>query len=264
MKIIQLLPTMSFGDAVSNDAAAIRRMLSDMGYETAVYAANIDPRLLEGSVLHWREMRNLQADDLVIYHGSTGDPLNSMIPSLGSRKMMIYHNITPADFFRGYSRQAQELTAAGRSQIKNLAGKFQYCVADSDYNRQDLREMGYHCEIDVCPIMIPFDDYNKTPDRAVMEKYRGDGWTNLLFVGRIAPNKRQEDVIRAFYHYHQHYNPKSRLFLVGNDAGMEKYRYQLENYVRALGLTDLSGPHQFCRDSGLLPAGGRVCLHERT
>ena len=76
MKIIQLLPTMSFGDAVSNDAAAIRQLLSDMGYETAVYASNIDPRLPEGTVQHWKKMKDLRNGDLLIYHGSTGDPLS--------------------------------------------------------------------------------------------------------------------------------------------------------------------------------------------
>ena len=238
MKIIQILPTMSFGDAVSNDAAAIRQMLSDRGYETATYASNIDPRLPEGSVLHWRKMKDVRADDLVIFHGSTGDPLSRVIPGIRSRKMMIYHNITPSRFFRGYSQQAQELTESGYVQIKGLAGQFQYCVADSDYNRRDLREMGYECEIDVCPIMIPFEDYAREPDRNVLEKYRGDGWTNLLFVGRIAPNKKQEDIILAFWYYHRNFNPKSRLFLVGNDAGMERYRYQLDNYIRALGLSD--------------------------
>ena len=42
MKIIQLLPTMSFGDAVSNDTLAIRRMIREMGIETEIYAENID------------------------------------------------------------------------------------------------------------------------------------------------------------------------------------------------------------------------------
>ena len=237
MKIVQLHPTMAFGDAVSNDAAAIDRMLSGMGYKTALYASNVDPRLPEGVAAHWKKMKDLHDDDLLIFHASTGDPLNRMVPTFGGRKMMIYHNITPSTFFRGYSRAAEELTETGRRQIRRLADQFSYCVADSDYNRFELRQMGYQCPIDVCPIMIPFEDYDKEPDGRVLSKYRGDGWTNLLFVGRIAPNKKQEDVIRAFYYYHRDYNPKSRLFLVGNDTGMENYRYQLENYIRALGLT---------------------------
>jgi len=239
MKIVQLLATMAFGDAVSNDAAAIDRMLSEMGYKTAIYASNIDPRLPKGAASSWKKMKELHDDDLLIFHGSTGDPVNQKIPTFGGRKMMRYHNITPSVFFRGYSQEAEKLTRVGRRQIQELAGKINYCVAVSDYNRNDLRKMGYECPIDVCPILIPFEDYEKEPDRKVLGKYQGDGWTNLLFVGRIAPNKKQEDVIRAFYYYHRDYNPKSRLILVGNDTGMENYRYQLENYAQALGLNDL-------------------------
>ena len=250
MRIVQLLQTMAFGDAVSNDAAAIRQMLLDMGHETAIYAANIDPRLPEGSVTHWRKMKELRAGDLLIYHGSTGDPLNGMVPALAGRKMMIYHNITPPQYFRGYSREAQELTRTGYSQIKALAGQFHYCVADSDYNRQDLRKMGYECMIDVCPIMIPFADYDREPEQAVMERYGNDGWTNLLFVGRIAPNKRQEDVILAFRYYHEHYNLKSRLFLVGNDAGMEKYLRAIELLPWLYGLCAILRPDHDGRASG--------------
>ena len=220
MKIVQLLPTMAFGDAVSNDAAAIDRMLSDMGYKTELYASNVDPRLPAGTAAHWKKMKDLHDEDLLIFHASTGDPLNRKVPSFGGRKMMIYHNITPSSFFRGYSRAAEELTETGRRQIRRLSDQFRYCVADSDYNRFELRQMGYQCPIDVCPIIIPFEDYEKEPDRKVIGKYKDDGWTNLLFVGRIAPNKKQEDVIRAFYYYHRDYNPKSRLFLVGSDTGM--------------------------------------------
>ena len=59
MRVIQLLPTISMGDAVSNDALAIAKVLRDMGYQTGIYAENIDNRLPAGtatravrSVLH--------------------------------------------------------------------------------------------------------------------------------------------------------------------------------------------------------------------
>ena len=161
MKIVQLLATMAFGDAVSNDAAAIDRMLSEMGYKTAIYASNIDPRLPKGAASSWKKMKELHDDDLLIFHGSTGDPVNQKIPTFGGRKMMRYHNITPSVFFRGYSQEAEKLTRVGRRQIQELAGKINYCVAVSDYNRNDLRKMGYECPIDVCPILIPFEDYEK-------------------------------------------------------------------------------------------------------
>ena len=238
MRIIQLLPTMSFGDAVSNDAAAIGRMIAEMGYEAETCAANIDPRLPKGSVIPVKEMREPEKGDLLIYHGSTGDSLNRMIPGYKGKKLMRYHNITPPHFFRDYSQESERRTRDGYREIRVLRDTFDRVAAVSDYNRRDLRRMGYTCPIDVCPIVIPFSDYEQEPDRGVLEKYRGDGWVNLLFVGRITPNKRQENVIRAFARYRRDYNPKSRLFLVGSARGMESYLGQLEKYAEKLDVKD--------------------------
>ncbi len=238
MRIVQLLPTISFGDAVGNDTRALRRIIADLGYETEIYAENIDDRLPDGTAKRCGDMPPLSNDDVLIYHVSTGTRLNFDLPKLGGRKMLIYHNITPAKYFEGYSPEAVRLTGYGYEGVRFLADKVEYCVADSDYNRQDLRRMGYACPIDVCPILIPFSDYDKEPDASVLAKYRGDGWTNLLFVGRIAPNKRQEDVIRAFFAYHRDYNAKSRLFLVGSSNGMERYEAKLRTYTQRLGIGD--------------------------
>ena len=238
MRIIQLLPTISFGDAVSNDALAIRRMLTEMGCDTALYAEHIEPRLSGEGILPREDMGEVADSDLLIYHGSTGDPLNLKVPGIGGRKILRYHNITPSHFFSGYSRYAEVLTATGRREMRELAGAFDYGMADSDYNRRDLREMGYRCPIDVCPVAISFEDYDREPDQEVLDRYRDDGWTNLLFVGRITPNKKQEDVIRAFHYYHRYFNSRSRLFLVGNPAGMQVYRGQLERYAAKLGLAE--------------------------
>ena len=238
MKMIQLLTTVSFGDAVSNDTLAIRDILRDMGHETGVYAENIDRRLPAGAARPVKELPRLGKDDVILYHASTGTQLNFDLPRLPGRKLMIYHNITPPEFFEGYSPEAVRLTTFGYEGMRFLADKVDYCIAVSDYNRRDLLRMGYTCPIDVCPILIPFGDYAQAPDPETLRRYQGDGWTNLLFVGRIAPNKAQQDVIRAFYCYQRDYNPKSRLFLVGNAEGMERYEGQLRAYVKRLGLED--------------------------
>ena len=75
MRIIQLLPTMSFGDAVSNDAAAIRQMILEMGYETGIYAGSVDLRLPAGSAFPLRELK--ATADLPRFHGSPAEPLDS-------------------------------------------------------------------------------------------------------------------------------------------------------------------------------------------
>ena len=98
--------------------------------------------------------------------------------------------------------------------------------------------MGYTCPIDVRPILIPFSDYEQEPSKNILKRYEGDGYTNILFVGRIAPNKKYEDLIRAFYYY-KRINPKSRLILVGNPLGFERYDESLKQYAKELGLDDI-------------------------
>ena len=76
MRIVQVMPTISFGDAVSNDAVAIRGILDKMGFETGIYAENIDPRFREAGASWFRDIGSLTEKDVVIYHGSTGTDLN--------------------------------------------------------------------------------------------------------------------------------------------------------------------------------------------
>ena len=236
MRVIQILPTLGWGDAVGNDARAIHRILKEEGYDSLIGAEAVDARIPKDTAVELSKLPEIRDGDLVIYHGSTGSRMNYDIAGYPGRKMMIYHNITPPEFFRRYNRQAQRNMEYGYEGIRFLKDKFEYCIADSDYNRQELRRMGYECPIDVCPILIPFEDYDRKPSAKVMDRYRGDGKKNWLFVGRIAPNKKQEDVIRAFYCYQRDYEPESRLFLVGNAGGMENYEARLENYIRVLGL----------------------------
>ena len=237
MRVIQILPTLGWGDAVGNDTRAIYRILKEKGYDTVIGAEAVDRRIPKDEAMELKDLPEIRPEDLVIYHASTGSKLNFDITGYPGRKIMIYHNITPPGFFRRYNKQARENMEYGYEGIRYLKDKFEYCIADSGYNMQELRRMGYKCPIDVCPILIPFEDYDREPSKKVIDQYR-DGKKNWLFVGRIAPNKKQEDVIRAFYCYQRDYEPESRLFLVGNAGGMETYEARLRNYIHTLGIDE--------------------------
>ena len=239
MKILQIMPTVSFGDAVSNDARAISKVMTEMGYKNYIYAENVDPRVKEPFVKKLSKLPKIDDDDIVIFNHSTGTKLCYELPKLPGRKMMIYHNITPPHFFGAYSQSALELTKFGYEGTEFLADKIEYAMGDSAYNISELRSMGYTCPSYVRPILIPFEDYQKEPDNDVIAKYTGDGYVNIVFVGRIAPNKKQEDIIAAFAYYKKHINQRSRLILVGSDKGMERYKRCLENYVSALMVDDV-------------------------
>lgn len=237
MKVFQVTPSLSYGDAVSNDALAIRQILQEEGYDTDIYTVTMDSRLPQGTAHYLNDMPAPEADDLLFYHGAIGTGLTEKLQSFRCKKVMIYHNITPPEFFQPYSRVLTRATRMGYAEIQEMAKVFDRCIADSEYNKQNLRDMGYECEIDVCPIVIPFEDYDQEPDAETIAKYQGDGITNLLFVGRIAPNKRQEDIISAFAAYQKAYNPDSRLFLVGScGEELRNYEARLKDYIKALGL----------------------------
>lgn len=236
MRIVQLLPTLSFGDAIGNDTVALKKAISDMGYISEIYAENIDKRLPSDTAKNISRLKDLKKDDVLIYHKSTGTDLTFKIQGFQCRKIMIYHNITPPEFFRPYSTAAASLTEYGYKGVEHLRDKVDYCLADSAYNKSELLRMGYTCPIDVLPILIRFEDYKQSPAKGIMSRY-GDGKRNLIFVGRIAPNKKQENVIRAFYQY-KRLDPDSRLILVGSYTGMENYYERLVKYAGALGLKD--------------------------
>lgn len=239
MRVIQLLPTIAMGDAVSNDAIAIEKVIRDMGFQTSIFAEHIDKRLPAGTARPVSRMPRLNSRDVVLYHLSVGSELNFTLEKLPCRKGIIYHNITPSYFFQPYSGELTELLDYGRKGVCHLADVADFCMADSAYNKKELRELGYTCEISVRPILIPFSDYAQRPDPAIVSRYDSDGFVNFLFVGRIAPNKKHEDIIRTFYCYQKHCNPKSRLILVGSWQGTELYYKRLQRYVQALELENV-------------------------
>ncbi|WP_270816622.1 glycosyltransferase family 4 protein [Hungatella effluvii] len=238
MKVVQILSSLSPGDGVGNDCIAIKRALLERGYDTCIYAENISPKLPKGTAIKMKRLPQLEDDDIVIFHLAIGTDLNFKIDKINGIKVLRYHNITPPSFFRRYNRSAQNACSYGYEGVKYLSDKMDYGLIVSEYNRQDLIRMGYRCEMNIMPILIAFPDYEKEPDWELINKYK-DGRINIVFTGRINPNKKQEDIIRTFYLYKKYYNSDARLFLVGSYQGMELYYERLQHYVDRLGVKDV-------------------------
>lgn len=238
MKIIQALATISFGDAVSNDAINLKNVIAELGFETQIYAENIDGRLPYGTAEYYDNICELGTEDIMIFHESVGTDLNERIKELNCHIIMKYHNITPPHFFWKYNMISSKLSAVGLAQTKKLSDVVEYAIADSEFNKNDLIKMGYTCNIDVLPVVIPFEDYEKKADASTIARYN-DEYVNILFVGRIVPNKKHEDIIRIYNFYKKNINRKSRLIFVGNYEGMENYKMRLDKYVEELDVDDV-------------------------
>ena len=237
VKIVQVLLHQGYGDAIGNDCRAIARILRDEGFETGIYARVVDGRIPAGEAHLLSELPKLSESDIVLYHLSTGTDLNYKLSGIPGRKVFIYHNVTPPRFFRVPPNGRMFKTCEeGLTQVQMMSGVADYCLAVSEFNRQDLIRMGYTCPVEVQPILIPFGDYDAEPDPEFMNRF-ADGKVNILFTGRVAPNKRHEDLISAFRAFRR-LVPESRLILAGAYDRSETYPDDLIEYVGELGLAD--------------------------
>ena len=90
----------------------------------------------------------------------------------------------------------------------------------------------------VLPVVPDFTHLDVPPDPRVLDAYH-DEWTNILFVGRVIPNKRPDNLIRFFHAYKTLFNPKARLLLAGAYGGFDSFLTQLHALVAALGVEDV-------------------------
>ncbi|MDY4975491.1 MAG: glycosyltransferase family 4 protein [Clostridia bacterium] len=225
----QLLADVQFGDAVTDHALALQGCLRNMGYQSDIYAENIHPLLADKA----KSISEFYPGQLVIHHFAIGSGLNEAIKQFsGCKKVLIYHNITPPAFFEGYNLHSQVLCSQAQEQLGSLCRTYDMSIGVSDYNCAELRELGFS-NLHTLPILYDFDRIDAQVDQTFLAGM--DGTVNLLFLGRIAPNKRQEDVIKAFYLF-QRICPNSRLYLAGGYQGMEKYLNELVSLTYLLGL----------------------------
>jgi glycosyltransferase involved in cell wall biosynthesis len=239
---------LSLGDAVSNDVVGMCAAFQRRGFEARMYAGGWD--FTETKVYDLAEIYEFLTDpaDLLIYHYSIGwSPGLELWRSLKCRTAIKYHNVTPPEFFAGISQWHEEKCREGRLEIEELArAGCDLYLADSEYNREDLLVEGVGEE--KCFVVAPFHHIERLqglePDMEVLDKYR-DGQTNILMVGRVAPNKGHADLIKAFAAYHLDYNRHSRLLIVGKEvAAFETYSTRLRKlitYTLSEGAVSLMG-----------------------
>ena len=231
--INQALPNLAFGDAISNHALLIRRQLRSLGYRAEIFARFIDPRVASECTVFSPEA--LERSDAVIYHHSIGSEITPHVIGLERAKALVYHNITPAEYFAPYRPEFAEILRQGRDDLARLAPSFPLSVGDSAFNTAELAQCGF-TDPTVLHISVDPSHWASAPDPHAMDRLQ-DGRTNLLFVGRIAPNKKQDQLVRAFAHYRL-LDPSARLSLVGPYDADDPYASEVRRLIAELGLAD--------------------------
>ncbi len=237
MRITQLLPSVHSGDAVGDSAYEIHKSFLEHGIESHIIGVNIDEHLQDRAIPFHKFSQYDDPDTVHIYHFAVPSPITYAFQEAKGRKVIIYHNITPPHFFEGFNEELVTITTTGRHEIRLLAETTDLGLADSEYNRQELERYGYR-KTGVLPILLDFSKYTTRADQKILQQY-DDNKVNILFVGRVTPNKKQEDLIKAFYVYKRYINKAARLLLVGKYHEEEAYMTFLRELIYELALEDV-------------------------
>lgn len=230
-------------DAVSVHALQVRSVLLEMGFDSEIYVKETRGEMVRKA----RFYRSYQgpSDAWLLYQAATGSVVADYLVGRPERKLVNYHNLTPPRFFAPWEPHTAVELMVGRRQMCDLAEHTEGAIADSRFNEVDLADMGF-TNTAVAPLLLDPATLDSTPDPSTLDRLGADkaaGGPDILFVGRVAPNKAQHDLVKAFSLYRRLYEPRARLRLVGAPSS-PRYQRALAGFVSALdldGAVELAG-----------------------
>lgn len=219
------------GDAITDQAFLLRRWLREMGFVSEIFAEHIHPALGK-EVRPVTAYRPRPGEEWLVYHHSIGSSVVELLLDFPLQLVIIYHNVTPPEYFSSVDPAMAQQMEMGKKQLYALRSHTALALADSHYNEKDLRALGFP-NTGVLPIALDRSRYDLPSNTELLAYFEGTG-PLLLFVGRMVPNKRQEDLIKLLY-FHRRIEPSAGLILVG-DRWVPAYEHWLRELVRDLDL----------------------------
>jgi glycosyltransferase involved in cell wall biosynthesis len=207
VNVHQLLSGAGPHDAITAEAIAFRSHFRRWGWEGHDYAARIAPGV-DGSINSWARLSPESGDILLIHH-SAGTPRLRELLALPNPKLLLYHNVTPPSWLWAQAPLVAAQCAIGHEQLPELIRAAHVIAADSEFNAAALRALGAR-ETTMIPLLIDLDRLGPRQRRPTPRA------PTVLFVGRLSPHKRQDEVIRCFALYRRHHAPDARLVIVGD------------------------------------------------
>jgi glycosyltransferase involved in cell wall biosynthesis len=222
--------------AVTNEIFALREVFERMGCSSNIYAGEFRA-LSTKSIRNARDYR-AASGDLLLIHYSHGSSLLDRIFESPSRKILLYHNVTPARYLAGLDPILRQRSEQAIEALPLFADRVEAAVTHSEFSARDLRAAGYR-NVEVLPFTMRESLYQLQPDRKVLDSYRGDGWKNLLVVSRILPHKCVERSLFVLDYLKRFIDPRWRLILIGSWTGAEAYRERLLQLIHEMDLKDV-------------------------
>lgn len=236
-QVHQVLASLGYGDAIGNHVLGIQRELLSAGYASRIYVETADTRL-EHLTTDYRDLvDDIAPDDLLIHHFSIGSRASRTAFAVPSRMALVYHNITPPHYFLGVHPWLVRQCYHGRRELRAYASRVDIALGVSEFNRRELEAMGFS-RTGILPVVPGFGHLDVPPDPRIISAY-DDETLNVLFVGRLIPNKRPDLLIRTMHAYHQAFGSGARMILAGSYDQFEEYLTQLQSLVADLDARDI-------------------------
>ncbi|MBI4301397.1 MAG: glycosyltransferase [Chloroflexi bacterium] len=234
----QVLEAALPGDAIFHTAQIIRQWANERGYKSQIWANHIHPQVRREVRPLWHQINNGMGNIFMYHFGLSGEATQYVkkLQESGSRVILFYYDFTPAHFFKYEDPMLYNKLKLAEEELHELSLLTEKALAISEYSMKDLTALDF-TEVGIVPPVVLNERWDAPPDSKILKRY-ADGKVNWLFVGRIAPNKRQEDIIKTFYYY-KRLNPDSRLLLVGSLGTTQVYYRWLLDLVEYLGLSDV-------------------------
>lgn len=231
--IHQFSPTCAVGDGVTNGLFFTRKLLRELGFQSEIYCFNI-PDALRHEV---RSVNDYPVDgqgQALLVHHSLGHDNASWVLARQEPKIIVYHNITPAEFFPPGS-YLHRYCLLGRQQLRDWSRHCVGAIGDSDLNTAELLDSGYGNAVTI-PMLVDIDKILASPCDDSVAEQTADTF-NVLFIGRVCENKCQLDILEAFAELLHFIDRPARLMIVGGTTS-EPYLQLIRDRIAELELAD--------------------------
>jgi glycosyltransferase involved in cell wall biosynthesis len=167
-------------------------------FNSSIYAALPDTSVY-GRVWSINDIYREPRNATLLYHASYGlESVRAVIERWRGPVCLMYHNVTPAEYFRRIDPGFAIGLDKARDEMRELRNRFSLVLAASAYNAGELRQYGYK-DVHVLPIGLDVNRLVRIPRKIDVELRLRDKFPagHVVVVAQLLPHKAVEDVVAA-------------------------------------------------------------------
>ncbi|MBI2169546.1 MAG: glycosyltransferase [Actinobacteria bacterium] len=235
MTVHQIVVAAAPHDAVTNHALVLRDALRRRG-PSELFARFVHDDLAGDA----RPLAALPTDpvDALVVHASIGEmTLTEVLLNRSEPLVLVYHNITPPEFFDPWDARVAGELRQGREELAVLRDRVAVALGVSEFNAAELRGLGF-ADVGVVPLAVPLGRLDVEPDPGAADRLAAAGGPVFLSVGQVLPHKRPDFLLRAFHILRTYLAPGSGLVLAGAERS-PRYARAVHQLAAELALPDV-------------------------